>query len=236
MEEDVVVPAKPIFYKRYVDDTYIRRKKKVNDELLQNLNSYHTNIKLTLEESPRKFLDAGIIRNNNSISTQVFPKLKKLPVYWSSEIPISYKQMLLPVNYIETEKFVTDFDKELRRMKTKFLLAGYPVKFINDTFCRFNEEKEELLIPKWLFDETKLVLIRLPFAPRNEKFSKRFISILKTFTNCKVRFHIIWNIRKIQSIFSNKDKMQLLSYVIYKGVCSCGADDIGETIRNVEIR
>ena len=63
MEEDVVVPSKPIFYKRYVDDTYIRRKKKVNDELLQSLNCYHTNIKLTLEESPRKFLDAGIIRN-----------------------------------------------------------------------------------------------------------------------------------------------------------------------------
>ena len=38
MEEDAVVPAKPIFYKRYVDDTYIRRKKTVNDELLQNLN------------------------------------------------------------------------------------------------------------------------------------------------------------------------------------------------------
>ena len=34
IEEDVVVPAKPIFYKRYVDDTYKRRKKKVNDELL----------------------------------------------------------------------------------------------------------------------------------------------------------------------------------------------------------
>ena len=69
-------------------------------------------------------------------------KLKKFPVYWSSEIPISYKQTLLAANYIKPEKIVTDFDKELRRMKTKFLLAGYPVKFINDTFSRFNEEKE----------------------------------------------------------------------------------------------
>ena len=31
MGEDVVVPAKPTFYKRYADDTYIRRKKNVND-------------------------------------------------------------------------------------------------------------------------------------------------------------------------------------------------------------
>ena len=55
IEEDVVVRAKPIFYQRYVDDTYIRRN--VNDELFQNSNSYHRSIKLTLKENPRKFLD-----------------------------------------------------------------------------------------------------------------------------------------------------------------------------------
>ena len=93
-----------------------------------------------------------------------------------------------------------------------------------------------MLIPKWLFDETKLVVIRLPFAPRYEKISKRFISKLQTFTNGKVRFNIICNTRKIQSLFNNKDKVQHLSCVIYKGVCSRGADYIGETIRNIKIR
>ena len=80
MEGDVVVPAKPIFYERYVDDTYIRRKKNVNDELFQNLNCYHTNIKLSLEENPRKFLDTEIIRKNNTISTQVYTKFTKFSV------------------------------------------------------------------------------------------------------------------------------------------------------------
>ena len=103
-------------------------------------------------------------------------------------------------------------------------------------FFRFNEEKEELLIPKWLFDETKLVVIRLPFAPRNEEFNKRFISKLQTFTNGKVRFNIIWNTRKIQSLSDNKDQVQHLGCVIYKAVCSCGADYIGQTRRNVKIR
>ena len=41
MEENVVVPAKPIFYKRYVDDTYICSKKNVKNQLFRNLNSYH---------------------------------------------------------------------------------------------------------------------------------------------------------------------------------------------------
>ena len=63
------------------------------------------------------------------------------------------------------KKIANDFYKELRRTKTKYLHAGYPVKFINDTFSRFNKKKEKILIPKWLFDETKLAVIRLDFAP-----------------------------------------------------------------------
>ena len=38
----------------------------------------------------------------------------------------------------------------------------------------------ELLIPIWLFDETKLIVIRLPLATKNQKFSKPFISKLQT--------------------------------------------------------
>ena len=31
MEIDVVVPTKPLLYKRYVDDTYVPRKKNIRD-------------------------------------------------------------------------------------------------------------------------------------------------------------------------------------------------------------
>ena len=92
MEKDVLVPAKPIFYKRHVDETYIHRSKNVNHDLFQNLNSYHTNIKLNLGENPRKFLGTEIIRKNSTISTQVFTKLTKFPVHWGSKIPTNYKR------------------------------------------------------------------------------------------------------------------------------------------------
>ena len=134
MEEDVVVPAKPIFYKRYVDDTYIRRKKNVNDELFQNLNCYRRNFKLTLEENRRKLLDTEFMRKNNIISTQVFTKLTKIPVHWSSKIPTNYKRNAITSELDRNKKIATDIDKELRRIKTKCLYAGYPVNFINDTF------------------------------------------------------------------------------------------------------
>ena len=49
MEEGIVAPMKPYFYKRYVDDTYIQRKKSEPDSLFEKLNSYHRNIKLKLK-------------------------------------------------------------------------------------------------------------------------------------------------------------------------------------------
>ena len=60
------------------------------------------------------------------------------------------------------------------------------------------------------------------------KFSKHVIRKLRTFTKYKVKFIIIWDTRKIQSFFNNKDKVQHLSCAIYDGVCSCGEDYIGE--------
>ena len=47
---------------------------------------------------------------------------------------------------------------------------------------RFNEETEEFLISKWLFDETKLLVIRLACRARNENFSKHFMSKLQMFS------------------------------------------------------
>ena len=44
------------------------------------------------------------------------------------------------------------------------------------------------------------------------------------------------NNRKIQSLFNNKDMVQHLSCIFYKGVCSRGADYIVEKIRNFNIR
>ena len=80
----------------------------------------------------------------------------------------------------------------MNRIKIKYLQAGFPSHVIN-VYCRFNQEKNEVLIPQWLFDERKKCLIRLPFAPANEKFVKSFINKLQTFTNYRVKFNIVWS-------------------------------------------
>ena len=63
-EFDVVLRAKPLFYKSYVDDTYERRKKNHKYMLFKDLNSYPQDIKLTVAVNASKFLDTELIREN----------------------------------------------------------------------------------------------------------------------------------------------------------------------------
>ena len=67
---DVAVPAKTIFYKRYVDDTYVRNKKNNVDKLFEELSFHNENIKL--EVNPTKLLDTELVRENGEITMQVF--------------------------------------------------------------------------------------------------------------------------------------------------------------------
>ena len=77
MENDVVMPSKPIFYWRFLDDIYSRRK--LGDNVLFNqLNSYHPNIKLTIEVNTSKFLDTKLSNINGTYVFNVYWKNTKL--------------------------------------------------------------------------------------------------------------------------------------------------------------
>ena len=107
---------------------------------------------------------------------------------------------------------------------------------MNETICNIERGKEEMIIPEWLFDERKIFSVRFPYSPANEKFSKAFMKKVENFTNDKVKVTLVWNTQKVQSLFDNKDKVKHHSCVIYRDICSCGADYIGEMIRNSDIR
>ena len=47
-------------FKRSVDDIFTRRKTNVSDQLLELLNNYRSNIKLTCEINPKEVLDTKI--------------------------------------------------------------------------------------------------------------------------------------------------------------------------------
>ena len=76
---------------RYVDDKYRRRDE--TEKFFNRLNSYHPNIKLTVEEQRTKFLDTKITRENGEIKPQpIFQKVKiSRPTVIYSAIPL-FKQ------------------------------------------------------------------------------------------------------------------------------------------------
>ena len=236
MAEDVVKPLKPIFYKRCVDNTYVKRKCDEADTLFDALNLYHPNIKFTLEQNPEKFLDTQIIKENNQIKTQVFVKKSMYPLHWFSKVPFLCKKNAINGELHRARKISSNFQFETARIKAKFSKAGFPHKVIENTINNFNNVDEELMIPRWIFDERKAIAINLPFSNKNKQFSKKFCEKLEFYTNGKVKFNIIWATRKIKSLFKIKDNVKHLSCVIYQGICSCGNNYIGETIRNAVTR
>ena len=127
------------------------------------------------------------------------------------------------------------FDKEIERIRRKYIDTGYPKYVTENTIKNFNTKNDELIIPP-LFDERKQVTIHLLFSSKNEKYSAYFLKKLVSFTSGKVKINVVWNTRKIQTLFLLYDNVQHLSCVIYKGICSCGETYVSETTRNCRIK
>ena len=204
------------------------------------LNNYHRNVRYMIEENPDHFLETGIKRENGEVSTSVFIKDNKFPVFWSSKIPKRYKRNAIDGDLHRASKVASNFDHEIVRIKEKYKNVGFPSRFVDAVIRDFQKvpgaDEEESIIPNWLFDERSDFYIRIPFSPKNEQISKTFLNKLNEYTNDKYTFKVIWNTRNIRSLFPLKDRVDHMSCVIYEGKCSCGEAYIGETIRITDIR
>ena len=139
MENDVVIPSKPIFYCRFFDDIYSRRK--LGDNVLfDQLNSYHPNIKLYIEVNPSKFLDTKLANINGTYKFNVYRKNTKLTSPWTSRFPKHYKQNTINGDLHHSKRISSNFDKEIPLTKEKFMKADYPLRFINSN--EFQKGKE----------------------------------------------------------------------------------------------
>ena len=241
MENDVLIPLKPIFYWRFVDDIINRRKKNVPDELFFKLNNYLRIIKLPIEVSPTRFVDRQLVNLNGKIETKFYRKPTKLPVPWSSNIPKRYKRNAINGDLHRSKRIATDFEKEIVQIEKKFLAANFPSRFTNSVCNDFlnkenNHESIDFIIPSGIFDvKPPVILIEIPYCDKN-KVAKQFIKKLNKSTNDRYDIRIKWLTRKIRTLFKLKDPCIHPACKIYKEVSTCGETYFGETIRNVETR
>ena len=95
---------------------------------------------------------------------------------------------------------------------------------------------EETIIPTQWFDDRRKININLPFCHANEAQSKKFIQKLNFFTQGHYKFSILWQTKKLSTLFRLKDKNIHPSHTVYIGTCSCNQEYVGETSRNLKAR
>ena len=95
--------------------------------------------------------------------------------------------------------------------------------------------KKSLLPTQW-FDDRKEIHINLPLCNANYKQSRKFQRSLQSFTRGQYKFRVQWKTKKVKSLFKNKDRNNHPSRDIYHGTCSCQANYVEETSRNLQER
>ena len=126
LERNVVVPRNPPLYRRYVDDTFNRRKKQIRDELFAALNSYHENINCTIDENPDHFLDTKFLHENGETITLVYDKPENFLSSGLQKSPNATKGMQLMVSCTEHTRSRPTSKKKRRESRKSFQTLVFP--------------------------------------------------------------------------------------------------------------
>ena len=230
----------------YVDDTICFIKLTSINKVLETLNSYHTNIKFTIEiESENKisFLDVLLIRNNSLISTKVYRKNTNTDIYinWKSFSPNNWKWGTLKTlvtrafDICSTDEYLKE---ELEHIRKVFHHRNnYPLWVINkviddaEKFPSANENDSS--------NNEKIHRLMLPYQGDKGsnllKSMKRYVSkLLPEHTKLEITF----TGKKLNSCFSIKDKTKFehqhdLVYYVNCTESSCRDNYVGETGRRI---
>ena len=170
----------------------------------------------TVEKKPTHFLDTAFQLKDHSFSTSTYVKRGKLPAYWKSATPVKWKRNTLWGALHRAKHLTTNWKQDLQSVKKRFEHAGYPFNFIQKTIHEFENPKEpDTIIPVNWFDDRRTVTIRVPYCKANEQQSYAFIKKLERFTRGHYKFAIIWQTKKLTSMFRLKDNNIHPSHVVY---------------------
>ena len=222
---------KPLYYRRYVDDTFLVFKDLSHVELfLAYLNSRHPNIIFTCEtekESKLPFLDAQILRNGGKFESSVFRKSTFTGLGLNY---LSYSSKLYKLNSIRTLinraynvcSSFTYFHHDMVFLLNYFTENAYPAfifykdlrNFLDDKFC---PKPTEITVKK------DVKYIKLPYLGHNSYVvRKKLQEILKpSFPQVDFRF-VFTNSFTIGSLLRERATLpaDLNSCVVYLFTCS----------------
>lgn len=237
----------PIFYCRYVDDTFcVFHQSTDSDKFLDHINSMHSNIAFTCEkvnDGVLPFLDVKIIQSEKDINFTVYRKptftgrllnFKALvPKIWKRNTVISliYRAYRLSSTW-------SLFHEEIINIRDILTYNNYPnwwlekalKSFLNTVFnsnARHNHSENQ---------STNFHYVKVPFYGKPSVKLKRDITkLLRKLNNKKTK--ICFYMTRLTSYFTNKDRTiaMLQSQLVYRYNCSVepSISYVGETRRHL---
>ena len=236
--EQCPVSFKPVFYKRYVDDTFLLFKDKQHANLfLDFINSSHPNIKFTMDlesDDQLSFLDIMVSRSNGQFLTGVFRKktFTGLGMNYFSHCPISFKlnacKTFLSRAYTLSSNW-TKFHDEISFLKTYFSKNCYPSHLFESITKKF---LDAIFIPKTVLCNVpkKQMYVSLPFMSNSSTVKRELTEALGKLYPY-VNFHFIFkNPLTIGSLFKFKDTLPELMRASTVYIFNCSKCNLGNYI------
>ena len=245
--EDCPVDFKPIFYRRYVDDTFLLFKDASHvQKFLSYLNNKHPSINFTSEienNSKLSFLDCLVHRVGSHFNCSVFRKdsFTGLGTSFYSFCPMNFKINAIKTLLCRAYNVCSNFNNlhaEFSFLTSFFRRNGYCTFFVEKFIKVFLDRKfgSVIVVPPVKPD----LFISFPyFGPQSLKMKNELMSLFKKFIPQKTFSFILSNRNNLGSLFHYKDRLptHMLSSVIYKFSCSqCESDYVGMTSRNLYMR
>ena len=236
----------PLFYRRYVDDTFCLFKDRISAEMfLIFLNSIDNNIKFEMEweqNDKLEFLDTVVMRSNTSnypdIRTKVKVTDKGLFYHFRSFVPMKYKLNLISTLVYRIYKIASSYQllhQDLEILKKKLISNGFPLYFIetciSDVLNKFYTDTRQ----KDKDEGDDNVVMVLPYLGHISYSTKRKIIKLVSKFYPGVKLKIVFTRGyRLSNMFAYKDKLPLScrSGVVYYTQCEkCGpsAAYVGKT-------
>ena len=238
---------RPVFYRRYVDDTFLLFEHSSHAPLfLEYLNNKHNSIRFTMEteiNGKLPFLDCCVSRNTDGFDISVYRKETfsgqgiSYFSFCSFKFKINSIKTLLFRGYNICSNYFT-VHEEFQFLKNFFISNGFPSGLINTHIKKFLDKQYSPSIQ--IQDIPRNIYLSIPyFGVQSEKLKHELNVLLsKYFTEVNFRIVLTNNFR-IGSFFHYKDPLPkaMQSSLVYKFSCSqCESEYVGSTIRNLYTR
>jgi len=257
MEETLMSKSRyfPLFYRRYVDDTFaLFKTKRSANQFLEFINTLHPSIKFTMDveqDGKLNFLDTVVDKSNCSFNLDMYrkPTFTGQYVHWDSLIPLCYKIGLVKSLLCRAYHICTGWQRIKREfdfIRTCLNRNGYPYRVVDQCIDSFlaskdsNDDNTSNETETQTTVEKLKVFIKLPFLGKDSvKLKKNLLQITRDYS-CAIDLQVVFKAGStVASMFPFKDRMphSVKSFVVYKLQCeACDASYIGKTYQRLAQR